>query len=167
MSDQAKTVTALCLSQTQTTLLKKRARPLIELRKNEIVDSFYTYLEGLDEFRTILGKYERNKLEHAFGTWLLELFHDKYKYASGHSKKRKARCEMYHSLGIPMLSILRVFRYIRGSINHYISKDIGEKEPVRAIRLNQAINKALDIELLLISGCYSGNAGTVENVSQP
>lgn len=130
--------------------------PILKRNKDEIVDGFYTHLEQFDELRIILDKYDKDKLKLAFVAWLSELFDGKYDHT--YNRKRKALGEKHRAAQIPMRFILSSLRYMRSSVNYYVSMNVGEKDPIKAIKLNRAINKVFDLDLLLMTRAYARKA---------
>lgn len=130
--------------------------PILEQNKDEIVDGFYTYLEQFDDLKGILNKYDKDRLKLAFVAWLSELFDGKYDHT--YIRKRKALGGKHRAAQIPMRFILSSLRYMRSLVNYYVSRDAGEKDPIKAIKLSRAVNKIFDLDLLLMTRAYARKA---------
>lgn len=137
------------------TMLLKNVWAIIERNKDEMIEDFYTHLEQTGKFRVILNNYDTNKLKSTFSIWLTNLSY--VNYDEQYTEKRETLSDDHQAIQVPMRFMLSALGYIRSSLNYYIYKEIGEHDPGMAIRVRQSVNKALDLELLMISKSYARN----------
>lgn len=143
--------------------LLKDLWPLIEQNKHDIVESFYSHLEQFDELREIMDKHDRNKLKQTFATWLSELFYGRYD--NSYAEKREAIGDKHQTVQIPMRFMLTSLGYMRSLINYYVFKEIAVSDPNKAVKLNQAVNKVFDLDLLMMSKAYARKTGLMGSKS--
>ncbi len=139
--------------------LLKEVWPIIEHNKHDIVDGFYAHLEQFDELKVIMDKHDRAKLKMTFATWLSELFYGKYD--NNYAEKREAIGDKHQMVQIPMRYMLSSLGYMRSLLNYYVFKEVGEGDPAKALKLNQAVNKVLDLDLLMMSKAYARKTGLI------
>jgi len=143
--------------------LLKQIWPLIEKDKTIIVDAFYTHLYQFDEMKRLIIIIEqkvreqkiKGDLKYLLSIWVVGLFSGIYddNYANG----VRRTLEKYIKAGISMKVMLSALGYLRNLLIFYTSKEFTTTHSNGIMNATQAINKVIDLNLLITSEVYMAN----------
>ncbi len=147
--------------------LLKQIWPLIEKDKTIIVDAFYTHLSQFDEIKRLIAIIEqkvreqkiKGDLKYLLSIWVVGLFSGVYddNYANG----VRRTLEKYIKAGIPMKVMLSALGYLRNLLIFYTSKEFESARTNGVIGATQAINKIIDLNLLITCQVYMANTSKI------
>lgn len=147
--------------------LLKQIWPQIEKDKAIIVDAFYTHLSQFDEMKRLIAIIEhkvreqkiKGDLKYLLAIWVVGLFSGVYdeNYANG----VRRTLEKYIKAGISMKVMLSALGYLRNLLIFYTSKEFTSTHSNGTINATQAINKIIDLNLLITCQVYMANTNKI------
>lgn len=129
--------------------------PLISTDKELIVDALYRFLTQFDELKPLIAHLEKlsgGQYKVVLVRWVLGLFTGTYN--EQYHIAREDAVNKYLAAGVPLKIMLLTFGYIRNLLGYYLYKNMGEIDAAKVMKANMAINKLIDLDILLTTKAY-------------
>ncbi len=129
--------------------------PIISPDKELIVDALYRFLTQFDELKPMIEQLEKltgGQYKAVLVRWMLGVFSGQYN--EQYYTAREDAVNKYMEAGVPLKIMLMTFGYIRNLLSYYLYKNMGHIDASKVMRANMAINKLIDIDIMLTTQVY-------------